>query len=37
MPKLEEMSKFALDSLKNDDEGFFLMIEGASIEKRNRT
>jgi len=35
MPKLEEMSKFALDSLKNDDEGFFLMIEGASIDKQS--
>lgn len=35
MPRLEEMSKFALDSLYSDEgEGFFLMIEGASIDKQ---
>tara|TARA_R110002096_G_scaffold416576_3_gene619809 strand:- start:257637 stop:258944 length:1308 start_codon:yes stop_codon:yes gene_type:complete len=34
MPRLEEMSKYALESLKNDDAGFFLMIEGASIDKQ---
>ncbi len=34
MPRLEEMSKFALENLKNDGAGFFLMIEGASIDKQ---
>ncbi|MCC3860104.1 alkaline phosphatase [Pseudemcibacter aquimaris] len=34
MPRLEEMSKYAMESLKNDDKGFFLMIEGASIDKQ---
>lgn len=35
MPRLEEMSKYALDSLyKDNDNGFFLMIEGASIDKQ---
>ncbi|MDG1437521.1 MAG: alkaline phosphatase, partial [Emcibacteraceae bacterium] len=34
MPRLEEMADFAIDSLKNDDKGFFLMIEGASIDKQ---
>lgn len=34
MPRLEEMSQYALESLKNDDKGFFLMIEGASIDKQ---
>ncbi|MBT7604849.1 MAG: hypothetical protein HN583_04100 [Kordiimonadaceae bacterium] len=33
-PRLEEMSKFALESLKNEGAGFFLMIEGASIDKQ---
>lgn len=33
-PRLEEMSKFAIESLKNNDAGFFLMIEGASIDKQ---
>lgn len=35
MPTLEEMAGFALDSLSGDkDAGFFLMIEGASIDKQ---
>lgn len=34
MPTIEEMSEFAIESLKNDDKGFFLMIEGASIDKQ---
>ncbi|MBT5187046.1 MAG: hypothetical protein HOH19_04130 [Kordiimonadaceae bacterium] len=34
MPRLEEMAEFALESLKNDNKGFFLMIEGASIDKQ---
>lgn len=34
MPRLEEMSKYALESLKGAENGFFLMIEGASIDKQ---
>lgn len=34
MPKLEKMANYAIESLKNDDKGFFLMIEGASIDKQ---
>ncbi|MBL4603628.1 MAG: alkaline phosphatase [Emcibacteraceae bacterium] len=35
MPRLEEMAQYALDSLGSDEgEGFFLMIEGASIDKQ---
>lgn len=33
IPTLEEMSKFAIESLKNDDKGFFLMVEGAQTDK----
>ncbi len=34
-PKLEEMAKYAMDTLSMDNEnGFFLMIEGASIDKQ---
>ncbi len=34
IPTIEEMSQFAIDSLKDADNGFFLMIEGASIDKQ---
>jgi alkaline phosphatase len=34
MPRLEEMAKYAIESLVNNDQGFFLMIEGASIDKQ---
>ena len=35
MPRLEEMSKYAMETLARDnDRGFFLMIEGASIDKQ---
>jgi len=34
IPRLEEMAKYALDTLKNKDKGFFVMIEGASIDKQ---
>ncbi len=35
IPKLEEMTTYALNNLANDnDTGFFLMIEGASIDKQ---
>lgn len=33
IPKLEEMSKYAIENLRMGGEGFFLMIEGASIDK----
>jgi alkaline phosphatase len=34
MPRLEEMSKYAIENLKNSEDGFFLMIEGALIDKQ---
>ncbi len=34
IPTIEEMSQFAIDSLKDAENGFFLMIEGASIDKQ---
>ena len=34
MPRLEEMADYAIKSLENDDKGFFLMIEGSSIDKQ---
>ena len=33
IPKLEEMSKYAIKNLRMGGEGFFLIIEGASIDK----
>ena len=33
IPKLEEMSKYAIENLRMGGDGFFLMIEGASIDK----
>ncbi len=33
IPKLEEMSKYAIDNLRVGGHGFFLVIEGASIDK----
>ncbi|MDG1857579.1 MAG: alkaline phosphatase, partial [Emcibacteraceae bacterium] len=35
MPRIEEMTDFAIKSLDNDDKGFFLMVEGASIDKQS--
>lgn len=34
-PHLEEMAEKALDLLKDDPDGFFLMIEGAQVDKGN--
>ena len=33
IPKLEEMSKYAIENLRIGGSGFFLVIEGASIDK----
>lgn len=35
MPRIEEMTDYAIKSLDNDDKGFFLMVEGASIDKQS--
>ncbi|UXR76155.1 MULTISPECIES: alkaline phosphatase [unclassified Staphylococcus] len=36
-PSLAEMQKSALDRLSKDGDGFFLMVEGASIDKQGHT
>lgn len=36
-PGLKDMAKVALDELSKNPEGFFLMIEGASIDKQSHT
>jgi alkaline phosphatase len=36
-PGLKDMAKVALDQLSKNPEGFFLMIEGASIDKQSHT
>lgn len=35
VPKLADMTQKAIDLLKNDDKGFFLQVEGASIDKED--
>lgn len=36
-PSLADMQKSALDRLSKDEDGFFLMVEGASIDKQGHT